>query len=277
MEIKEILDKLDSKLFPTEIKNELVESFTLAVNSKVAEVTTKLETEYIDKEISLEKKYTKKIENFYESERNHIAGYLNDTKKELTEALVTKYSDEVLVKDALSMYRKMQNFISESASKLNAQPEKELETENLKKQNQKLQEQAISEKKKFDEMSRFSLIKENYEAIKVPQVKEQFEKLAEEISFDGDVKNFNRKLVRVRENLETEYNNILESLKKEVVKETPKDVIKESKEPVVKTKSTTERLKELKESFKSGKKHEIIIEKDLEQSDDINDVSIYSE
>ena len=197
MEIKEILDKLDSKLFTDEVKKELVESFSMAVNTKIAEVTEKLETEYIDKEIALEKKYTKKIENFYESERNHISGHLEEVKKEMNEQLVTKYSDEVLVEDALKMYRKMQNFISESASKLNTKPEVESELERIKKENVKLKESKELEVKKFNEMSRFALIKEIEESIKHKSVKEQFVKLSEEIEFNGDIKNFKRKLDRI--------------------------------------------------------------------------------
>jgi hypothetical protein len=279
MNIKEILDKLDSKIFPEEIKKELVESFTTAVNEKITEVTSKLETSYIDKEIALEKKYTKKIENFYESERVHINQYLQETQKQLKEELITKYSDEVLVEDALKMYRKMQNFISESSSKLNTKPEQIKESEKLKEQNIKLQEDAKKEKQKFLMLARSSIVKENYDKIKTQQIKEQFEKLVEEIEFEGDVKNFTRKLERVRENLENEYANILESLKKEATKKEP-EPIKETKKEEVK-KPATDRLKEIKESLKNkSTKHDIIVEnKSVEsksvQNDMSEDLSVY--
>lgn len=265
MEIKEILDKLDSKVFTDEIKSELVESFTSAVNDKVASVTEKLETEYIDKEVALERKYTKKLEKFYESERKHISDYLKEMKHELTEELITKYSDEILVEDALKMYRKMQNFISESSSKLNAKPEVIKENEKTKLVNAKLKANLEKQKIKMNELSRFALIKENYDEIKNAKVKEQFEKLAEEISFDGDVKTFNRKLTRIRENLETEYNNILESLKTTAKKE-----IKESQKP------KEDKLKKLKESILNRKSSkDIMVETKQNNTNPEDDLSVY--
>jgi len=249
MEIKDILDKLDSKIFPVEIKKELVESFTTAVNEKIGELTTKLETEYIDKEIAMEKKYTGKIEKFYESERNHIAEYLTDVEKKLNESLITKYADEVLVEDALSMYRRMQNFISESSTKLNITPKQIDESAKSSKEIETLSNELSQTKEKYNKFAKFSLIKEHHDAITSPTIREQFEKLAEEIEFDGNVSLFNRKLERVRENLSSTYKNIVESVKKEV-----KPVIVESKPEVKIVNDADARLKALKESIKNKTK-----------------------
>ena len=276
MEIKEILDKLDSKIFPEDIKKELVESFTSAVNEKIGELTTKLETEYIDKEIAMEKKYTGKIEKFYESERSHISEYLTDLEKKLNESLITKYADEVLVEDALAMYRRMQNFISESSTKLNITPKQIDESE---KSNGKIDSLTVERDQiqaKYNKFAKFSLIKEHHDTITSPTIREQFEKLADEIDFDGNVSNFNRKLERVRTNLDATYTNIVESVKKEV-----KPVIVEAKEPTVDPKiaEKNDRLKALKESIKNKSSRparlDLIVESEQTSSDDFDDVNVY--
>jgi hypothetical protein len=276
MEIKEILDKLDSKIFPEDIKKELVESFTSAVNEKIGELTTKLETEYIDKEIAMEKKYTGKIEKFYESERSHISEYLTDLEKKLNESLITKYADEVLVEDALAMYRRMHNFISESSTKLNITPKQIDESE---KSNGKIDSLTVERDQiqaKYNKFAKFSLIKEHHDTITSPTIREQFEKLADEIDFDGNVSNFNRKLERVRTNLDATYTNIVESVKKEV-----KPVIVEAKEPTVDPKiaEKNDRLKALKESIKNKSSRparlDLIVESEQTSSDDFDDVNVY--
>jgi hypothetical protein len=275
MEIKEILDKLDSKIFPEDIKKELVESFTSAVSEKIGELTTKLETEYIDKEIAMEKKYTGKIEKFYESERSHISEYLTDLEKKLNESLITKYADEVLVEDALAMYRRMQNFISESSTKLNITPKQIDESEKSNGKIDSLTAERDQLQSKYNKFAKFSLIKEHYDAIGSDTIKAQFEKLAEEIEFDGNVSNFNRKLDRVRENLTNTYTNIVESVKKEV-----KPVITESKETKVdpKISEKNDRLSALKESIKNKSnrpKMDLVIESESIVTDGFEDINVY--
>ena len=275
MEIKDILDKLDSKIFPVEIKKELVESFTTAVNEKIGELTTKLETDYIDKEIAMEKKYTGKIEKFYESERSHIAEYLTDVEKKINESLITKYADEVLVEDALSMYRRMQNFISESSTKLNITPKQIDESAKSSKEIETLSSELSHTKEKYNKFAKFSLIKEHHDAITSPTIREQFEKLAEEIEFDGNVSNFNRKLERVRANLTDTYTNIVESVKKEV-----KPVIVEAKKPTIDPKiaEKNDRLKALKKSIKNKTnrpKMDLIVESESSTTDNFDDINVY--
>ena len=271
MDIKEILDKLDSKIFPEEVKTQMVESFTQAVAEAVAKRTSELETEYIDKEIAMEKKYTGKIEKFYESERQHIADYLEEEKNALTESLITKYADEVIVEDALAMYRRVQNFLGEAPSKLNVTPKQIDESEKSSSTITKLETELATSKKKFNDFAKFSLIKEHYDQIDVPRIKEQFEKLAGEIDFDGDIKTFNRKIERLRESLVGEYKNIVESVKKETA-----PVIKESKKPEVKPEEKTDRLKLLKESIrkKTINKQDLITESETEPAEDF-DINVY--
>jgi len=280
MNIKEILDKLDSKIFPEEIKNELVESFTEAVNTKVAEVTTKLETEAIDKEIALEKKYTGKIEKFYESERSHIAEYMTELKEEIQLKLVTKYADEVLVEDALAMYRKMQNFLGESVAKLNVKPEQIDESIKLESDVKSLETKLEKTNKEFNEFKRFALIKEHHDTITSKSLQEQFHKLAEEIEFNGDVELFNRKLSRVKSNIIDEYKNIVESVKKEVVPEvkvTKPTQIKES----VDQKKKEDKLAMIKEMAKNrinkgGLKVDMIVESNISTEQSFDDISMYN-
>lgn len=270
MEIKEILDKLDSKIFPEEVKTQMVESFTQAVSEAVAKRTTELETEYIDKEIAMERKYTGKIEKFFESEREHIANYLEEEKKALTESLITKYADEVIVEDALSMYRRVQNFLGEASAKLNVSPKQIDESEKSSSAIIKLESELTTAKEKYNGLAKFSLIKEHYDQIEVPRIQEQFEKLAGEIDFDGDVKTFNRKLERLRESLVGEYKNIVESVKKDVVVESKKN-------PVKPTEKKPDRLAFLKESIRNKRavKQDLVIESEPEVTDDF-DVSIYN-
>ena len=262
MNIKEILDKLDSKIFPEEIKSELVESFTSAVSEKVAEVTNRLETEYIDKEIKMEQKYTGKIEKFYESERQHMSEYLEQLEEEINSKLITKYADEVLVEDTLKMYRKMQNFLSESGNKLNVTPKQIDESAKSNSKIVTLESELSASKEKFNKLVKFSLIKEHYDKITQPSVQKQFEKLAEEFEFDN-IETFNRKLDRLQENLGGEYQSIVESVKKEIPKKAPV-----APTPKVEPKKEN-RLAALKESLKNRSitKAEIITESEVTEDD----------
>jgi hypothetical protein len=274
---------LDESIVPPKIQEQLVESFVESVNSKVAEITEKLETEYIDKEIAMEKKYTKKIENFYESERNHIANYLDELRKEMNETLISKYADEVLVEDALTIYRRMQNVLSESLSKLNVNPIEIDENIKLKNTINRLENSIRQKDEKLNNVSRFAVIKEHHDSITNPKLRQQFSKLAEEISFDGDVKSFDRKLERIKENLEKEYKSIVESIKRDVVvKENQTNRIKHPTTPIKKEVNKmvdkNERLQMIKESIKKRNMISDLIIEEVSNTDKniSDDVSVYN-